>query len=124
MFENKIKLYIHNNKNRNGFPKISLTYAYFCSYNTNYHSLTYLKMRQITTLVHLEMQITLFSWNQKYLLKFEKGVLEQTYKIPEMDVSGLEEIKLLTQNELFLKKIQQRFEEMQEDLHQVLETLY
>jgi hypothetical protein len=81
-------------------------------------------MRQITTLVHLEMQITLFSWNQKYLLKFEKGVLEQTYKIPEMDVSGLEEIKLLTQNELFLKKIQQRFEEMQEDLHQVLETLY
>lgn len=81
-------------------------------------------MRQIKSIAHPEMQITVFSWNQKYLLKFEKEALEQTYKIPEIDLSGLEELTEILQNKGFLQKVQNRFEEMQADLHQATEELF
>lgn len=81
-------------------------------------------MRQIKTIVHPEMQITVFSWNQKYLLKFEQDTLEQTYKIPEIELSGIEEITTLLENEHFLQKVQNRFEQMQADLYQALEDLF
>jgi len=41
------------------------------------------------------IRCTLFSWNGKYIIKLEKGDLEQTYKIREMDINGMEDIDLL-----------------------------
>jgi len=45
-------------------------------------------MRVIAELPHPECKITIFSMNQKYIVKFEQGAFEQSYKLAEMDLSG------------------------------------
>ncbi|TCK85035.1 hypothetical protein [Albibacterium bauzanense] len=44
-------------------------------------------MRSIAELPHPDCKITIFSMNQKFIIKIEQGSLEQTYKISEMDVT-------------------------------------
>ncbi|GAB4125108.1 MAG: hypothetical protein OHK0045_08460 [Raineya sp.] len=76
-------------------------------------------MKLIRHIPHEACQITLFWWNQKYLLKFEKNNLEQTYKISELDFSE-EEVSQIPENKEFMKKILDRFKQMQRDLQEVL----
>jgi len=45
-------------------------------------------MRVIAELPHPECKITIFSMNQKYIVKFEQGTFEQSYKLAELDLSG------------------------------------
>lgn len=45
-------------------------------------------MRIIAELPHPACKITLFNMNQKYIVKFEQGQLEQSYKLSELDLSG------------------------------------
>ncbi|HKG07104.1 MAG TPA: hypothetical protein VKB19_11630 [Pedobacter sp.] len=45
-------------------------------------------MRIIAELPHPECKITLFNMNQKYIVKFEQGTLEQSYKLSELDLGG------------------------------------
>jgi hypothetical protein len=77
-------------------------------------------MKVLKQITHPHLGITLFWWNQKYILKFEQADLEQTYKIREMDISGEAEIMELLANEAFIKKINQRFSQMANDLNEVL----
>ena len=72
-------------------------------------------MRVITQISHDSLGITLFSWNQKYILKFEFGNLEQTYKIHELDTAGEAEVKRMATEGDFLNKVMARFEAMQKD---------
>lgn len=74
-------------------------------------------MRTIAELPHPDCKITIFSMNQKYLIKLEKGAFEQTYKLSELDVSeGVNGVfKLL--DEAFLKSVVQRFTEMRDDFN-------
>ncbi len=74
-------------------------------------------MRTIAELPHPDCKITIFSINQKYLIKLEKGAFEQTYKLSELDVSeGVNGVfKLL--DEAFLKSVVQRFTEMRDDFN-------
>jgi len=80
-------------------------------------------MRVVAELPHIEFKITIFSWNGKYLLKFEKGMYEQTYKISEMDVNGDEEIKTIARDEEFLKSAMQRFKDMNHNLNNALNKI-
>jgi hypothetical protein len=66
-------------------------------------------------------KITLFWWNQKYILKFEKYQLEQTFKISELDVTSQNEVEQLVENKDFIKKTLKRFEEMRQDISDILE---
>jgi len=72
-------------------------------------------MRVIAELPHPDFKITIFSMNQKYIVKMERGILEQTYKISEMDildgVNGVFEIL----DEAFLKTVTERFVTMGAD---------
>jgi hypothetical protein len=43
-------------------------------------------MRTLAELPHPDCKITIFGMNQKYIIKFEQGNLEQTYKIAEADI--------------------------------------
>lgn len=43
-------------------------------------------MRIIAELPHPDCKISIFSMNQKFIIKFEQGVLEQSYKLAETDV--------------------------------------
>jgi hypothetical protein len=45
-------------------------------------------MRIIAELPHPDCKITLFNMNQKYIVKFEQGQLEQSYKLSELDLTG------------------------------------
>ena len=64
---------------------------------------------------HSEAKITLFSWNGKYLIKLEKGSLEQTYKVSELDLTGDEDMHPLLDEE-FVQAAVARFAAMQQDL--------
>jgi hypothetical protein len=75
-------------------------------------------MRVIAELPHPECKISIFSMNQKYIIKLEKGIFEQVFKIAELDVpDGVDGVfKIL--NDQFLKNAAQRFNEMRADFNQ------
>ena len=60
-------------------------------------------MRVIGELPNDFCKISLFRWNEKYLVKFELGLYEQTFKIDEYEVADAEELKSLI-SEAFIKK--------------------
>ncbi|ERJ61258.1 hypothetical protein [Sphingobacterium paucimobilis] len=43
-------------------------------------------MRVLAELPHPDCKITIFGMNQKFIIKFEQGNLEQSYKLAEADV--------------------------------------
>ncbi|WP_027000089.1 hypothetical protein [Eisenibacter elegans] len=75
-------------------------------------------MRVLKTIPTDNFNITLFTWNEKYLLKFEQGDLEQTYKVSAMEVVGEQAIDEVLADEIFLKEVQQRFDAMRESWYQ------
>ncbi len=72
-------------------------------------------MRIIAELPHPEFKISILNMNQKFIVKIEQGTLEQSYKIPEMDLTdGVNSIFELLDEE-FLKTVAARFTEMRKD---------
>ena len=71
-------------------------------------------MRLVKEIPHSRFKIQIHSYNAKYLVKIELGQYEQTFKINESDVSGLEEVEKMITTEL-LRKSLLRFIEMRED---------
>lgn len=73
-------------------------------------------MRIIAELPHPECKITLFNMNNKYIIKFEQGQLEQSYKLSELDLSGggVNEIFQIIDEE-FLTTVVERFKTMRSD---------
>lgn len=45
-------------------------------------------MRVVAELPHPDCKISIFAMNQKFIIKFEQGVLEQSYKLAETDIVG------------------------------------
>jgi len=69
-------------------------------------------MRTLAELPHPDFKITIFSMNQKFIIKFEQGGLEQTYKIAESDISdGVNGVFQLIDDE-FTQVINAAFEQM------------
>ena len=79
-------------------------------------------MRVVKELVREEMRISIFSWNNKYLIKFELGPMEQTFKLAEMDVLEEADLDVFLEGE-FLEKVKFRFEEMGKTFRSQLENL-
>lgn len=73
-------------------------------------------MRVIAELPHPECKITIFSMNQKYIVKFEQGTFEQSYKLAELDLSGggvNDVFEIL--DEAFIATVIERFKLMRSD---------
>jgi hypothetical protein len=68
-------------------------------------------MRIIGEIPHPQCKITLFHWNNRYLIKLEHGPFEQTFKIQEYDLASEEEIKLVVSEE-FIQAALKGFESM------------
>ncbi len=79
-------------------------------------------MRVIGEIQHPECKITLFHWNNRYLIKLEQGLLEQTYKVPEYDIAHEDDIKRLISDDFMASALQQ-FEVMRHTLHQGLQKI-
>ncbi len=74
-------------------------------------------MRLIAELPHPEFKITIFSMNHKFIVKIEKGILEQSYKLAEMDLTdGVNSVFEILDEE-FLKRVAERFKEMGKDFN-------
>ena len=75
-------------------------------------------MRVIADLPHPDCKITIFSMNQKYIIKLEKGIFEQIYKISELDIpEGVNGVFQLLDSE-FIKSAAERFNQMRIDFNQ------
>lgn len=68
-------------------------------------------MRIIGNIPHPKISISIFSMNDKYLVKFEAGPMEQTFKFFHDEVEGVEGIKKVLDEE-FMQQIMDRFNEM------------
>ena len=79
-------------------------------------------MRVIGEIPHPDCKITLFHWNNRYLIKVEQGPFEQTFKIQEFDLTSEDDIKLVV-SEAFIQAALQRFESMRESLGQAMHGL-
>ncbi len=49
-------------------------------------------MRIVKEIPHPAVKITIFHWNNRYLIKLEANFLEQTYKLQEFDVTSEEDV--------------------------------
>ncbi len=72
-------------------------------------------MRVVGEIAHPEIKITIFHWNNRFLLKLEWGAFEQTFKVDEYEFGSDEEIKAILTPE-FLQQATARFEEMAKSL--------
>lgn len=80
-------------------------------------------MRVLKEIQRPQCKITVFQWNEKYLLKLEKGPLEQTFKIPEMDLSSEADLEEIL-NEEFMQKADERFTEMMQALQKAMQNIF
>ena len=79
----------------------------------------FLPMRYIKDIPHQQFKISIYQWNNKYIIKIEAGMFEQTYKIDEYEITNLEEIEKCM-DAPFLTKVSARFESMQGDFDETL----
>ena len=68
-------------------------------------------MRIIDSIPHQSMTISIFQMNDKYMVKFEAGPMEQIFKFSDEEVKGVENLKKLITGE-FIEKCRVRFNEM------------
>jgi len=75
-------------------------------------------MRIIAELPHPDFKISILNMNSKFIVKIEQGNLEQSYKIPEIDLlEGVNSVFELL-DEAFLKTVSIRFTEMRKDFNE------
>ena len=68
-------------------------------------------MRVVREETRGEIRVSIFSWNSKFIFKYELGPMEQTFKVSEMDILEESELEGFLEGE-FLEEVKQRFEEM------------
>ena len=72
-------------------------------------------MRVVKEVTLGEVRVSIFSWNSKYIFKYELGPMEQTFKVSETDILEDSELDGFLEGE-FLEEVQLRFKEMGESL--------
>lgn len=81
-------------------------------------------MRILAELPNPNCKISIFGMNQKYIIKFEQGNLEQSYKIAEADivngVNGIFEIL----DEEFINRVVQNFDLMRSGFNEIYKRYY
>lgn len=79
-------------------------------------------MRVVKEFSKQDIRISIFNWNNKYILKFEFGPMEQTYKIPEMDVYEENDLEGFCEG-MFFEGVISRFQEMGKSFQKQIENL-
>lgn len=74
-------------------------------------------MRIVAELPRPDCKITIFSMNMKFLVKFERGSFEQTYKLSEIDMmDGVNSVFAILDEE-FIATVVKRFDAMKVDFN-------
>jgi hypothetical protein len=72
-------------------------------------------MRVVKEVTLGEIRVSIFSWNSKYIFKYELGPMELTCKVSEKYILEESELAGFLEGE-FLEEVNQRFQEMGESL--------
>jgi hypothetical protein len=83
--------------------------------------LIYVTMRVVGEIPHPECKITIFHWNNRYLIKIEAGPFEQTFKINDYDISESDINKILSQD--FVNQAIARFSDMSRSLAEAADEI-
>ena len=75
-------------------------------------------MRVLGEILHPNCKITIMFWNEKYIVKFEQGRCEQTFKVSATEVPNETDLRAKL-SESFIQKTLARFESMQPDLVEI-----
>ena len=76
-------------------------------------------MRTVFEIPHSVYKITVFIWNEKYLIEIENGPFKQSFKIPMDNVSSEEKVKEII-DEKFLDKLDEQFQQMHDNFRESL----
>ncbi|MFT5858504.1 MAG: hypothetical protein ACI865_000592 [Flavobacteriaceae bacterium] len=71
-------------------------------------------MRLVKEVPHERYKIQIFNYNAKYIVKIELGDYEQTYKIRETNIDGLDDVENMITEDLLANSLK-RFVEMRAD---------
>jgi hypothetical protein len=80
-------------------------------------------MRIVLEIPGEQVKTTVFEWNEKYLIKFEAGNYEQTYKVSRFEVANDEAIKQLVADEEFQAAWIKQFQAMHQSLGNALQKI-
>jgi len=78
-------------------------------------------MRIIENIPHPNITISIFQMNDKYLVKFEAGPMEQVFKFKTEEIGGLDALKKKIDKE-FVEEVYQRFLAMKKQLAKIFEA--
>ncbi|MDP5124699.1 MAG: hypothetical protein NWQ20_01900, partial [Algoriphagus sp.] len=70
-------------------------------------------MRVVREETRGEIRVSIFSWNSKYIFKYELGPMEQTFKVSEVEILEESELESFLEGD-FMEEVKRRFEEMGE----------
>ncbi|WP_291788197.1 hypothetical protein [Cecembia sp.] len=79
-------------------------------------------MRVVREFSIKEVRVSVFNWNNKYLIKFELGPLEQTFKVSEMDILEESDLDKFYEGHFF-DEVLLRFKEMEQSLYNQIQNL-
>ena len=79
-------------------------------------------MRVVGEIEHPECKITIFHWNNKYLIKLEMGPFEQTFKLNEFDISSETDLRKIV-DEDFIDEAMARFADMSRSLSEATDEI-
>ncbi len=68
-------------------------------------------MRIIDSIPHPSITISIFQMNDKFIVKFEAGPMEQAFKFNSADVRSVENLKKII-DPAFIETVRDRFNEM------------
>lgn len=68
-------------------------------------------MRVVGEIPNEDCKITIFAWNNRYIIKLEQGFLEQTFKLNEYDILSEAELYNIIDSK-FIQAAVQRFKDM------------
>lgn len=79
-------------------------------------------MRIIGEIPHTQCKVTLYHWNNRYLIKLEKNGLEQTFKVDQFELSSDKDLQILV-DDAFIQKALIRFDDMEQTMTEALKKL-
>jgi hypothetical protein len=77
-------------------------------------------MKIAGSIPHPKMTITVFIMNEKFIVKFEAGPMEQVYKLSQGKVRGMEHVQQIVDAQ-FQEEVLKRFGEMFESMRSSLD---
>lgn len=78
-------------------------------------------MRVIKEMIKGPLRISIFSWNNKYIVKLETSGMEQTFKLDELQLDSENQLELLMSDK-FLQEALERFDSMAMSVRGALES--